>query len=140
MRRRPMSEPVSRRRFLRLAATGGAAGLLGWAGHAQDTPPAPGSDTGAEFITPETQSAVDRGLLYLARAQHDDGSLPAAYGSVVGVTALAGLALMSAGHQPGRGALGRSVSRAADYILAAGERTRRILAGPEAGKAARTGE
>src|SRR3954471_20811057 len=111
-----MSEPVSRRRFLRLTATGSAAGLLGWVGHAPHPPPAPGSDTGAEFITPETQAAVDRGLLYLARVQLDDGSFPVppgSSGSVVGVTALAGLALMSAGHQPGRGALGRCVSRAA---------------------------
>ena len=42
--------PLSRRNFLRLTAAGGAAGALGWTGHAQDGPP---SDTGAEFITKE---------------------------------------------------------------------------------------
>ncbi len=35
----------------------------------------------------------------------------------VGVTALAGLALMAGGHQPGRGTYGRTVSRAVDYCL-----------------------
>src|SRR5207249_11694727 len=109
---------VSRRNFLRLAAAGGAAGALGWAGHAQDRPPAPAADPGPDFITPETQAAIDHGLGLLARVQLDDGSFSDRYsGASVGITALAGLALMAGGHQPGRGRYGRTVSRALDYVL-----------------------
>ena len=113
--------PPSRRGFLRLTAAGGAAGLLGYAGHepgrAQD--PA-ANDAGAEFITPDTQAAIDRGLAYLARVQHEDGSFgPFAGGSAVGVASLCGLALMAGGNQPGRGRYARAVSRAVDFLLAA---------------------
>jgi hypothetical protein len=110
----------SRRGFLRLAAVGGAAGAVGYAGHqpgrAQD---GAAGDAGAEFITPETQAAIDRGLGYLARVQHEDGSFgPFAGGSAVGVAALAGLALMAGGHQPGRGRYARAVSKVVDFVLA----------------------
>lgn len=112
---------VSRRGFLRLAAAGGAAGTLGYAGHdpgrAQESPPA---DTGAEFITPATQAAIDGGLAFLERAQNPDGGFGhSSPGAAVGVAALCGLALMAGGHQPGRGRYGRAVSRAVDYVLAA---------------------
>lgn len=127
----------SRRGFLRLTAAGGAAGLLGYAGHeptrAQD--PAAPNDAGAEFITPDTQAAIDRGLAFLARSQHDDGSFgPFAGGSSVGITALAGLALMAGGNQPGRGRYARAVSKAVDFVLstAAGP-TPGLLSLPEAG-------
>lgn len=115
--------PLSRRHFLRLAAAGGTAGALGFAGHAQERGAPPATDTGAEFVTAETQAAIDRGLAYLARAQADDGSFsdPRFNGAAaVGITALAGLALMAGGHQPGRGRYGRAVSRAVDFVLAAG--------------------
>ena len=111
--------PISRRSFLRLAAAGGAAGALGWAGHAQEKPAPAGTDTGAEFITADTQAAIDRGLNALARSQLDDGSFSDRFnGASVGITALAGLALMSAGHQPGRGRYGRMVSKALEYVMA----------------------
>jgi hypothetical protein len=118
-------KPVSRRNFLRLAAASGAAGALSMVGHdsslAQDPTPPPGTDTGAEFITRATETAIDGGLAYLARAQADDGSFTDRFsGAGVGVAALAGLALMAAGHQPGRGKYGRNVTRVVDYILAAG--------------------
>ncbi len=118
-----MPAPAHRRRFLRTLAAGGAGGVLSsWAGHAQDAPPAAGgSESGAEFITPETQAAVDRGLAFLADGQNADGSFQDRFpGTAVGVTALAGLALMGAGHQPGRGRYGRHVSRAVDFVMAAG--------------------
>jgi len=111
----------SRRHFLRLSAAGGAAAALGYVGHAQDAAPPPPAETGAEFVTPETQAAIDRGLAALARSQLDDGSFSErAGGAGVGVAALAGLALMAGGHQPGRGRYGRAVSRVVDYVLAAG--------------------
>jgi len=116
--------PLTRRSALRLAAAGGAAGLLGWAGHgapssAQDPPRGP--EPGAAFITPEAQAAIDRGLAFLAAAQQDDGSLASdrlGGGRASGITALAGLALMAGGHQPGRGRYARTVSRVVDYLLA----------------------
>ncbi|MDB5310330.1 MAG: hypothetical protein JWO38_4532 [Gemmataceae bacterium] len=112
----PAKNPyLSRRTFLRLAAVGGAAGVMGYAGHAQPT------ETGAEFITPETEATIERGLAYLARIQLDDGSFSDRLsGAAVGVASLAGLALMAGGHQPGRGRYGRTVSRVVDYLLAAG--------------------
>ena len=61
-------------------------------------------------------------MAYLDRAQLDDGSFTPAgrAGASVGIAALAGLALMAGGHQPGRGRYGRTVSRVVDYVLAAG--------------------
>src|SRR5262245_2377516 len=114
--------PATRRSFLRTAPIVGAAGVLAWTGHAQDAKaPAPASDTGAEFITTEAQGAIDNGLAFLARSQAGDGSFPDRFsGPSVGVTSLAGLALMGAGYQPGRGRFGRTVTRAVDYLLAVG--------------------
>ncbi len=114
----------SRRRFLRLSTLTGVGGLLAVAGHAEDPAPPPArgvSDTGAEFITAETQAAVDRGLSFLARVQGDDGGFADRFsGGSVGVTALAGLALMAGGNQPGRGKHARAVSRAVDYVASTG--------------------
>lgn len=120
-----MTCSVSRRNFLRVGAAGAAASVLGWTGHAQQTatpaspPAAARSRSGAEFITQETQAAIDRGLEYLARSQLSDGSFSDRLGgAAVGVTALAGLALMAAGNQPGRGKYGKHVSRAVEYVAA----------------------
>ena len=128
--------PVSRRRFLRLASATGAVGVLGWAGHdtpgqAQDPTPR-GADSGAEFITPETQAAIDRGLAFLARVQLDDGSFSDRFsGASVGIAALAGLAMMAGGHQPGRGRYGRTVSRVVDYLLSAASNGSGLLGGAD---------
>lgn len=110
----------TRRNFLRLTAAGGAAGVLAYAGHGQEAGPPPATESGAEFITAETQAAIERGLASLAREQASDGSYTERFsGAAVGVTALAGLALMAGGHQPGRGRYGRNVSRCIDYLLSA---------------------
>ena len=112
---------VSRRDFIRASAVTGAAVGLNWIGSAQ--PPAPGagarSDTGAEFITADTPAAIDRGLAQLAQGQGFDGSFADAVrnGTGTGITGLAGLALMSAGHQPGRGKYGKNVTRAVDHVI-----------------------
>src|SRR6185312_10488704 len=109
----------TRRSFFRISAASGAAGVLAYTGHGQDSKPPP-TETGAEFITPETQAAIDRGLSYLSRSQGDDGSFDQrSSGAAVGITSLVGLALMAGGHQPGRGRYGRAVSRGVDYVLAA---------------------
>ncbi|MBA4186465.1 MAG: prenyltransferase [Planctomycetaceae bacterium] len=118
-----MSLPVSRRNFIQLGATGTAAGVLGLVGHAQqpNSDPVPGlgnrSKSGAEFINPDTQTAIERGLDYIARSQMTDGSFgESGGGATVGITALAGLALMAGGHQPGRGKYGKNVTRAVEYV------------------------
>jgi hypothetical protein len=108
---------TSRRQFLRLAAAGGAAGTLGFTGHAQDPLTPPGTETGAEYINNETQAAIDNGLRILSRLQFDGAFTDRNSGASVGITSLAALALMAGGHQPGRGRYGLNVSRAVDYVL-----------------------
>ena len=75
--------------------------------------------TAAEMISPETQKSIDRGLAYLAREQHPEGSFGSLtqYKRNVAVTALAGMAFLSAGHTPGRGAYGKNVDKAVEYVL-----------------------
>ena len=69
-------------------------------------------------ITPAQQRAVENGLAYLASRHQKDGSF-GGYGSGghAGITALAGLAFMSAGNLPGRGKYGENVQRCLDFIL-----------------------
>jgi hypothetical protein len=82
-------------------------------------------------ITPQSVLAVERALDYLARTQNPDGSWTGTVGFKlnqsyqvtardvphVGVTALAGLAFLSAGHLPDRGRYGECISRATDFVL-----------------------
>jgi hypothetical protein len=112
---------LRRRDFLRLSITGAAGGVLGWSSHAQVSQQPQGSAvrsrSGAEFITAETEDAIKDGLHLLARSQFTDGSFSERLGgAAVGITALAGLALMSAGNHSGRGVFGKEVSRAVDYV------------------------
>ena len=72
-------------------------------------------------ITLAQQQAVEKGLRHLADRQAKNGSFGAGYGSSAGhagITALAGIAFMSAGNMPGRGKYGENVQRALDYVLA----------------------
>lgn len=69
-------------------------------------------------ITPETATAVDRGLAYLAARQNDDGSFHGtSYGRNVGVCGLVGMAFLAQGSTPGRGPYGRQVRRCVEYLL-----------------------
>ncbi|MBM4078048.1 MAG: terpene cyclase/mutase family protein, partial [Planctomycetes bacterium] len=74
---------------------------------------------GAEFLTPEVQKTIDRGLHYLAHRQHADGSFGSGstYGRNVAVTALAGMAFLSAGHTPGRGTYGKNVDQTVQFLI-----------------------
>lgn len=129
-----MSLYVNRRGFLRALPLAGTAGVLALTGHAQEKKPAstPASESGAEFITPETQTAIDGGLAFLARSQVADGSFQDRFtGPSVGITAIAALALMGGGNQPGRGKYGKHVSRAVDYLLAIGAAPQGYLSGGE---------
>jgi hypothetical protein len=119
-----MPARIDRRNFIRAGATGAAAGALGLAGHAQQPQPEPAaqvpgsrSKAGAEFITPDTQAAIERGLGFLARNQLTDGSFgEPTLGTGVGIASLAALALMAGGNQPGRGRFGKNVARAVEYV------------------------
>jgi hypothetical protein len=105
---------VSRRRFLAGIAwlTSAPPALLA---HADDPPD---DQKPADLITPAAQLAIDRGLDYLARNQHLDGSFGTGqHRGNVAITGLVGLAFMAGGHQPGRGTYGRHVLATLDYIL-----------------------
>ncbi len=83
----------------------------------ETTPPSSGAET-FEEITPATQQAIEKGLAYLARTQLPDGSWTySGRGGHVGITALAGLALMAGGNLPGRGQYGANVAKATDYLV-----------------------
>src|SRR5688572_23122664 len=72
-------------------------------------------------ITPAQQRTVDLGLQSLANRQARNGSFGSNYGSSgghAGITALAGLAFMSAGNLPGRGRYGEQVQKCLDFVLA----------------------
>ncbi len=82
-------------------------------------------------ITKEQEAATERGLRWLAANQNDDGSWTGGVGyklndryrttregdGHVGVTSLAGIALLGGGHLPGRGEHGRTLDRCVDYVL-----------------------
>jgi Prenyltransferase and squalene oxidase repeat len=107
-----MNDPrYDRRKFARAALLGAAGGAAILTGHAQDAAGPP------DFVTSDAQSAIDRGLAFLARVQSNDGSFGEGNGANAAITGLAALALMSGGHHPGRGQYGRTVSRAMDYLV-----------------------
>ena len=106
----------------------------GWPGTPSNRPhppvaPAPTSRSPARSSsTRRRRPQIERGLELLARSQYNDGSFPG--GSVidnrggtggtggwsVGVTSIAGLAMMAGGHQPGRGKYGKNVAKAVEYV------------------------
>lgn len=92
---------------------------------------AQGADTGSGDITPASVAAVEHALAWLAAHQNSDGSWSGDIGfklnqgyevtshneEHVGVTALAGLAFLSAGHVPGRGTYDDTIAKATGYVL-----------------------
>lgn len=82
-------------------------------------------------ITPQSVEAVERALAWLAKHQNPNGSwsgdvgfklnqgyeVTAHHQPHVGITALAGLAFLAAGHVPGRGSYDDTVARATDFVL-----------------------
>lgn len=82
-------------------------------------------------ISPAQQSAVERGLAWLAAQQQSDGSWTGKIGyklnedynytaerGHVGVTALAGMAFLAGGELPGRGRYGENIERCLEFVLA----------------------
>lgn len=75
-------------------------------------------DGAAELLTPATDSAIRKGLEWLAGQQNPDGSFGTGpYRSNVAITSLAGLALMSSGSTPGRGPHGALIDKAVQFVL-----------------------
>ncbi len=70
-----------------------------------------------ELLAP-ARPAVERGLKFLAARQLEDGSFSTSgYGRNAAVVALAGMAWLSGGNTPGRGAYGAQVAAATDFLL-----------------------
>jgi hypothetical protein len=69
-------------------------------------------------VTSKASKSIQRGLDHLASRQEKDGSFSAHGGRHrAAITRLAGLAMLSAGHTPGRGKHCRQVERAVRYVL-----------------------
>lgn len=118
---RPNGMPATERRraIACLAIAGGAVVLAACCAVAAPKPPKTVETSGLEFITAETQRGIDLGLAYLASRQADDGSFGSGtqYRRSVAVTALSGMAFLSAGNTPGRGKYGAQVQKATDFVL-----------------------
>jgi hypothetical protein len=74
---------------------------------------APAADAPAvgEAVTPD--KVVDKGLAALVKLQQPDGS----FDNATGITALAGMALLSGGHTPTRGLYHEASAKALKYVL-----------------------
>lgn len=72
----------------------------------------------ANEITPELETAVQRGLKYLAESQKPEGTFgDDRWGRTVAITSLACLALMADGNLPGRGTYGENVERGMRHVV-----------------------
>jgi hypothetical protein len=112
-----------RRRFL--AAAGGLT-LAGAGGsvRGQETD----SSRSIEMLTPATQRAIDRGLMWLGKRQISTGRNKGAFGQGgyqggVAVCSLAGLAMMCSGSAPGQGPLGKQIDRCAEFLTSVTQET-----------------
>lgn len=68
------------------------------------------------------ESAVDRGLAYLAGVQEADGRFPSDEIAQPAVTSLAVMAFLSRGHMPDEGPYGHQIARAIDFVLSTQKR------------------
>ncbi|HPD17754.1 MAG TPA: terpene cyclase/mutase family protein [Planctomycetota bacterium] len=84
-------------------------------------------------LSEKTRQVVLDGLRYLARTQNRDGSWSGrgGYSRNVGVSALACMAFMANGSQPGRGEFGENIDRGLDFILSNVRRDGYISAGAD---------
>jgi hypothetical protein len=88
----------------------------------------------AGLIAPAAERSIERGLKWLAAAQHEDGGFGSGplQGNVA-VCSLAGMAMMAGGSTPGRGPYGNQVNRCVDYLLANAQ-PGGFIAGPDASR------
>lgn len=68
------------------------------------------------YLTEEVEKAIDKGLEYLSKQQHKDGSWGQG-ANPVGITSIALLAFLANGHLPELGKYGDIVKKGTDYIL-----------------------
>ena len=67
--------------------------------------------------TPDSEKAVEKGLKFLASTQDADGFWRSGnYRNEVGITGMALMAFLAAGHQPGRGKYGLVMDSAVDFL------------------------
>lgn len=128
---------ASRRAFLRRTAVGMLAlrgcGLAMPARLGAQEPGVPGTPgdgprfndttrTADELITPQTETAIEKGLAHLSKAQIKTGPNRGAFGTSgadgsVAISGLAGLAFLCGGNVPGRGKYGSEVENCIDFIV-----------------------
>lgn len=68
-------------------------------------------------LTPEAEASLEAGLRYLAAVQYPSGAWNSAYGPNIGVTALALLSFLAAGHVPDQGPYAEHLERGLQFIL-----------------------
>jgi hypothetical protein len=111
--------PCTRRQFLATAAL------------ALSQAAGPEKEPEAALFAP-ARPAAERGLAYLASAQGREGALAGSWAQgQVAITALAALAFLAGGHQPGQGPHGETLERAVRYLLRRAD-GRGLLDSPEA--------
>jgi Prenyltransferase and squalene oxidase repeat len=78
----------------------------------------------ANEITPELDSAIQRGLAFLITEQEPDGSFGSSrFGKNIAVTALSCIALMADGSLPGRGPYAKQVELGLEFVLSCSTET-----------------
>ena len=82
---------------------------------AADTVAQPRQAVAVAELTPQAEAAIKKGLAWLAKSQHGDGSWGRSY--KVASTALSLMAFMVQGQFPERGPNGERLSKAVDYLL-----------------------
>lgn len=113
---------LTRRTLLQGLLSAAGAGFVGQATWAAEPMSDPMTDLALDFppdlMTPRTHTAIERGLKFLASKQQEDGGFGSGgYTRNPGVTALAGMALLSSGSTPGRGPYGRALDKTIDFLL-----------------------
>jgi hypothetical protein len=68
------------------------------------------------------EGAVDRGLVYLASVQEEDGRFPGEESAQPAITSLGIMAFLSRGHMPDEGRYGKGISKAIDFVLSTQKR------------------
>lgn len=122
-----MPHPLSRRQLLAGLAASLATGALRSTSAADLLP---------KHITPETVSAVKKGLDYLGKVQANDGSwhgLPDADHYPVAMAGLAGMAFLANGSTSTRGAYADQVRRTTSFIVSRSQPSGLIAEGEEQG-------
>jgi len=71
-----------------------------------------------DIIPRNAQSAIDRGLQWLAAQQRAEGAFDSNAGPSAAITSLSVMAFMARGHLPGQGPYGDSLNRGIDWVLA----------------------